>query len=140
MGEDPAFEVRTELPLDEAGHRVIAFSGAREEGLELLANDGVQLGLFRAASFVGPRGSCSEEAGGRGAGAEVGGHSRCALRAACRAVGSLLMRARSLAGSRRERTFTPNVLRRFWESEAALTEPLETHARDSQLTAERVEN
>ena len=41
VGEDPAFEVRAELPLDEAGHRAIAFSGAREEGLEMLANDGV---------------------------------------------------------------------------------------------------
>ena len=56
MGEDPAFEVRAELPLDESGHRSIAFSGAREEGLELLANDGVQHGFVRAASFVRPCG------------------------------------------------------------------------------------
>jgi len=38
---------------DEAGHRPIAFSGAPEEGLELLANHGVQRDLFRPASEGG---------------------------------------------------------------------------------------
>ncbi len=52
VSEDPTFEVRAELPLNEAGHRTIAFPGAREEGLELLANDGVQHGLVRAASLI----------------------------------------------------------------------------------------
>ena len=41
VGEDPAFEVRAELALDEAGHRAIAFAGPREEGFKMLANDGV---------------------------------------------------------------------------------------------------
>ena len=82
MREDPAFEVRAELPLDEAGHWTVAFAGAREEGLELLADDSVQHGLVRAASFVPPCGGRRKDAGERGVGGELGGHSPGALRAA----------------------------------------------------------
>jgi hypothetical protein len=52
MSQDPASEVGAELLLDEAGHGVIALAGAREEALELLANDAVQRGLFRPVLFV----------------------------------------------------------------------------------------
>jgi hypothetical protein len=41
VGEDSACEVRAERLLDEAGHRMVAFSGPREEALELLAHDAV---------------------------------------------------------------------------------------------------
>ncbi len=76
VGEDPTFEVRAELVLDEAGHRAIAFMGAREKGLELLADDSVQLRLFGAASCVAACGNSSEEAGKRGVGGDLGCHSR----------------------------------------------------------------
>lgn len=94
VGEDPAFEIRTELLLDEARHRAIAFSGARKECLELLANDAVQLGLFRAMSFVASYGACGKASAEREVGGDFGIHSWCALREACRAVCGSLLRSR----------------------------------------------
>jgi hypothetical protein len=38
VGEDPAGKVATQLPLDEAGHRMIALAGACEKRLEVLAD------------------------------------------------------------------------------------------------------
>ena len=97
VGEDPALEVRAELPLDEAGHGPIAFSGAREEGLELLANDGVQHGLFGAAWFVAACGRRREESGERGVGGELGSHARWRCESRAGPWGALV-RARWLAG------------------------------------------
>jgi hypothetical protein len=104
VGEDPAFEVRAKLPLDEAGHRAIVFSSSREKRLELLADDRVQLGVFRAAPFVAPFSRCCEETGERGAGTESARHSRWELREAYRAVAAplcALVRAQHQGGNGR---------------------------------------
>ena len=87
VGENPAFEIRAELPFVEAGHRAIAFSGPREEGLQLLANNGVQRGLFRAASFV-----ARAEASGRRPGRGSGPHSVAAPACIARTSGVALSR------------------------------------------------
>ncbi len=84
VGENPAAQVRAKLLLDEAGRRMIAFAGAREEALELLANHRVQIRLFRAASFVAPSGGCRRSTGKGGVRGDLGGHSSRALREAYR--------------------------------------------------------
>jgi hypothetical protein len=61
-GEKRAEEGAQFLP-DEAGHGVVAFPGAHEKALELLAYDGVQRGLFRAAWLVAPCRGCGAQAG-----------------------------------------------------------------------------
>jgi hypothetical protein len=50
---DSSCEVRAQLLFDEAGHQLARFSDEREKSLELLANDGVQLGLFRGLASPG---------------------------------------------------------------------------------------
>ena len=54
VGEDSAFEVGAEFFLDEVGQRALALPRPREERLEMLANDRVQSGVFRASPFVAP--------------------------------------------------------------------------------------
>ena len=110
VGENPACEVRAQLLLDETEHRMLAFASACEEGFELLANDGVQLGLFRVVSFVAPRRSCGAQGGTRAGSGDLGRHSRSALREVYRAPGESLERAGSFAGSGQERAFTPRTL------------------------------
>jgi len=83
VGEDAAAEKRPELALDEAGHGAVALPGAGEEGLELLAHDGVEHGLVGASTGVGRRNAEPARAGGRRE-HRIGGHSRSGLRAACR--------------------------------------------------------
>jgi hypothetical protein len=52
VGQDPAPEVRAQLLLDEAGRRVLAFAGARQERLELFPDDRVERGLLGSVSLV----------------------------------------------------------------------------------------
>jgi hypothetical protein len=52
MGEDSAANEGTELLLYEAGSGMLAASCAREEGLEVLANDLVKKGSFGIVTLV----------------------------------------------------------------------------------------
>ncbi len=49
---DAAAEERAKLPLDEAGRALVPALCAREEGLQLLADDLVKQGLLRVAALV----------------------------------------------------------------------------------------
>jgi len=56
VGQDPAREELAELLLDEAGQAVsvAAVRGFSQEGLEVLANDGVQDGVLGVAGLIRP--------------------------------------------------------------------------------------
>jgi hypothetical protein len=52
VSKDPAPEVRAQLLLDEAGRGAIAFTCAREEGLDFLTDDRVQRSLLGSVPLV----------------------------------------------------------------------------------------
>ena len=52
--KDPAAQEGAEFPRDEAGHRSLARGGARQERLEFLLHDLVEIARFGLAARVGP--------------------------------------------------------------------------------------
>jgi hypothetical protein len=105
-GEDATREIGAQLALDEAGHGVLALAGAREEGLELLADDLVQQGLLGAVACVAGVGRPAGRSVAIGTARFRSVHPRAPLRASyhCRrGVSALRMRTRAgfeVSGSR----------------------------------------
>ncbi len=65
MSEDAAFEIGADFALDEAGDGRARRSRAREEGLELVADDCVEKGLLGLVTFVPVDGEGSSGTGSK---------------------------------------------------------------------------